>query len=646
MNLRPFLFAFFLFMLPYLLEAQNLHTKSKKAEKLYTEALLEYTLGNQIPAEIVLIKAMKSDKNFIEAYLLTATIKEELGYPFDAITFYKKGLAINPNAVPNGHYYLAKLYLAEGMYSEALSSFNTYLSFTNIRQKRKEDAEFQVQSCLFAIEAIKNPLAFEPVNLGENINSKYSEYFPSLTVDNEFLLFTRRIENANKNDQEDFFGTIHSDSIWGKSQAMDELNTPFNEGAASLSADGKTLIFTACEYFGDYGNDRKGYGSCDLFIARKTGNHWSKAYNMGSPINTANWESQASLSADGKHLYFIRAPKKSLGNSDIYRADLDKNGYWNTPVKLSSVINTEKDELATFIHPDNQTLYFSSNGHIGMGGIDLYLSKWDAVKQDWGSPINLGYPINTYKDESTILVSPDGKLAYFASDRAEGFGELDIYSFQLAENLRPEKVTYLKGVVFDAETSEPLRAQFELIDLETGNQLNYSVSDAENGEFLLALNLGKNYLLNVTKQGYLFYSDQFLLKEEYSTNKPFLKNIPLQQIAIGKNVILKNIFFETDKYTLEKASEIELIKLISFLDENPEIQIAIQGHTDNTGSADYNYELSNQRAKSVFRFLVEHAIDANRLNYRGFGADNPIMDNSTEVGRAQNRRTEFVITKI
>jgi len=644
--LRSFLLVISLVFLPFYMQAQKLHTQSKKADKFYNKALAEYTLENNIQAYLLLEKALKADDHFQEAYFLIAEIKTDLGYPQDAIAFYKTGISINPDLFPNEHYFLAKLYLNEGFYEEAKLTYQKFLSFSNISSELKKNAYFQLNNCLFALDAIKKPLAFEPINLGENINSKNSEYFPSLTIDNELFLFTRKLENANKSHQEDFFEAIRIDSIWGGNRPIDELNTPYNEGAASLSADGKTLVFTACEYYGDYGNNRKGYGSCDLFIARKTGNHWSKAHNMGSPVNTSNWESQASLSADGKHLYFIRAPKKSLGHSDIYRADLDENGYWDTPVKLSSVINTEKDEQAVFIHPDNQTLYFSSNGHIGMGGTDLYLSKWDAEKKDWGSPVNLGYPINTHKDESTILVSPDGKLAYFASNRPEGFGELDIYSFQLAENIRPEKVTYLKGVIYDAETKKPLSAQFELIDLETGNRLNYSVSDVENGDFLLTLSLGENYLLNVSKQSYLFYSDQFLLKDEYSTNEPFLKNIPLQTIAIGKNVILKNIFFETDKYTLKKASEIELKKLLSFLNENPKIHIAIHGHTDNTGSAEYNYELSNQRAKAVYYFLIEHDIDANRLIYNGLGFDKPIADNSTEEGRAQNRRTEFVITKM
>jgi outer membrane protein OmpA-like peptidoglycan-associated protein len=647
MNIRSFLFVIPLFLLPYFLGAQQLHTRSKKAEKLYREAVTEYTLGNKIPSELLLIKAIKADKKFIDAYILIATIKEELGYPIGAIDFYKKGLAINPNAIPNMHYYLAKIYLAEGIYAEAKLSFETYLSFNGIRLKLKEDAEFQLQNCIFALEAIKYPVAFKLKNLGPNINTEKAEYFPSLTIDNQFLLFTRRLDKQVKGEQEDFMGAINlNDSLWQQSYPIQELNTPFNEGAASLSADGKTLVFTVCEIFGDYGNNRKGYGSCDLFFARKLGNRWSQPQNLGPPINTSHWESQPSLSSDGKSVYFIRAPKRSQGSSDIYRADLNENGYWKKPVKLNANINTDKDEQSVFIHPDNQTLYFSSDGHIGMGKTDLYMCKWDEETQDWGSAINLGYPINTHKDESSILVAPNGKLGYFASDRKEGYGELDLYSFQLPESVQPEKITYLKGLVYNSKTQELLGAKFELIDIKSGKQIMSSLSDSRDGSFLLTLNLGKDYLLNVSKKNYLFYSDQFLMQKTYKSQNPFLKDIPLQPIAIGEKVILKNIFFETDQSDLQKTSEIELEKLIAFLNNNPKLHIEIRGHTDNIGTTDYNKKLSTERAKAVYDFLLKHQIAVKRLTYHGYGLLEPLEDNTTEEGRAQNRRTEFVVTQL
>jgi len=647
MSRSSVLFSILFILLPFFLWAQNLSTQSKKAEKYFIEAQNEFTLGNKLQAEMLLIKAMDADKNFQEAYLLIGDIKAELGFPLDAIDYFKKGLAINPKSFPNGHYFLAKLYLKEGMYSEALNSFEAFLNFKGMHTLLRAEAEFQRQNCLFAIEAIKHPVKFELKNLGPNINTNKSEYFPTLRVDNQFLLFTRQVDKPSKGVQEDFIGAFSlNDSLWQKSFPIYDLNTPYNEGAASLSADGKTLVFTACENFGDYGDDRKGHGSCDLFFALKRGDRWGKVTNMGSPINTSNWESQPSLSADGKSIYFIRAPKKTQGSSDIYRSDKNDFGFWTTPVKLGASINTEKDEQSVFIHPDNQTLYFSSNGHIGMGSTDLFMAKWDTDKQDWGEAINLGFPINTYKDENSIMVAPDGKLGYFASERKDGFGALDLYSFQLPKNVQPENITYFKGVVFDAKTEEPLSAQFELIDTETGKQFAYSLSDEYDGSFLLSLNLDRDYLLNVSKPGYLFYSDQFLVQKEFSYQNPFIKDIPLQAIALGEMVVLKNIFFASNESTFHKSSEFELMKLIEFLNDNPNIRIEIQGHTDTVGTDEYNMILSTARAKAVYDFLIEHQITRERIEYQGFGLTRPVSENDTEEGRAQNRRTEFMIIQI
>lgn len=645
MFLRFFFFVLIISVQPLILQAQEFKTAPKRAEKKFIEARKEYTLGNKIQAEGLLKKVLKTDKDFLAAYFLLATIKNESGFPFEAIDYYKKGLAINPDAAPTGYYYLAEIYFSEGIYDEALNSFSKCVSYSNISPRVREIAEFQVQNCLFALEAIKNPTAFEPKNLGSNINTKYAEYFPTLTVDNQFLLFTRRINSSYE--QEDFYGSIAlNNSLWNESFPLDELNTPFNEGAASLSADGKTIVFTSCENYGDYGAGRKGFGSCDLFIAHKIDNHWSKPINIGSPINTAQWESQPSLSANGKNLYFIRAPKKGQGQSDIYRSDLDENNHWKQPVKLNSHINTAKNEQSVFIHPDNKTLYFSSDGHIGMGKSDIYLSRWDEEKQDWGEAVNLGYPINSHKEESSILVAPNGTTAYYASDRPEGFGELDLYSFRLPKQIQPQKITYLKGIVFDAQSQNPLSATFELIDLINGKQIAYSNSDENDGSFLLTLPLGDDYLLNVSKSGYLFYSDQFVLQNSYDNQHPFLKNIALQKIAVNENAILKNIFFKTNESELQESSEIELSKLISFLKQNPNVHIEIQGHTDSVGQADYNQKLSTARAKSVYDFLIKHSIEDKRLTYKGFGDKNPIAENTNEAGRAQNRRTAFKVTQI
>ncbi len=647
MTLRRFLLMISLFLFANMIQAQILRTKSKAAKKYFLEARTQNTLGYPIQAEKLLIRAIHADKNFQEAYFYTAYIKNNLGYPDGAIEFYKKGLAIHPDAFPNQYDNLAQIYLSVGRYKEALETYNRFLNFPNKATELVEEALFQKKNCVFALEALKHPVDYKPRNLGNSINSKYSEYFPNLSIDNKILLFTRRLETPSHHQQEDFVEAVRvNDSLWQNSTRIANLNTLYNEGASSLSADGKTLIFTSCSNSGNYGEGRKGYGSCDLFISHRQGNHWSNPQNLGNTINTSNWESQPSLSSDGQSLYFVRAPKKVQGHADIYRADLDSNGLWRKPIKLNSNINTEKDEESVFIHPDNQTLYFASNGHVGMGGLDIYMSKWDEKTQDWGPAINLGYPINTYKDENSILVSPDGKKAYFASERKGGFGQLDIYSFPLAKNIRPQKITYLKGRVFNAKNKNYLYAKFELINIKNGKQIVYAYSDSKDGSFILPLNLNTDYLLNVSKKGYLFYSDQFLIQKSFSYEHPLSKDIPLQPLSLGSSVVLKNIFFKTNSSLLEIESAIELKKLLLFLNQNPSIHIEIQGHTDNVGTAEYNLKLSTERAKAVYDYLIAHKISPDRLEYKGYGFSKAKASNTSEEGRALNRRTEFVVTKI
>jgi outer membrane protein OmpA-like peptidoglycan-associated protein len=298
--------------------------------------------------------------------------------------------------------------------------------------------------------------------------------------------------------------------------------------------------------------------------------------------------------------------------------------------------------MAPFIHPDNRTLYFASRGHQGMGGFDLFVSRMDA-NGNWTSPVDLAYPINTYADEINLVVNAKGDVAYISSDKLGGKGGMDIYSFKLYKEAQPVMVTYFKGIVFDKETKHRLEAKFELIDLATGKVVSSSSSDPLTGEFLLALPTEKNYGLNVSKPGYLFYSDHFELKGESSKTKPFIYNVPLQPIRVGETVILKNIFFDTDKYDLKEESISELARLTQLLKSNPQIHIEISGHTDNHGSADHNLVLSRNRAKAVYNYLIMNGISKERLSYDGFGMTRPIDTNDTEQGRANNRRTEFSV---
>jgi outer membrane protein OmpA-like peptidoglycan-associated protein len=379
------------------------------------------------------------------------------------------------------------------------------------------------------------------------------------------------------------------------------------------------------------------------------GQNWKKPVNLGGPVNSGHWESQPSFSADGSTLYFVRGVKDGdnrVNTGDIYVSHLTEGGYWDTPKKLGPNINTPGDEASVQIHPDGKTLYFSSDGHVGMGGLDIYMSKMND-SGDWGKAMNLGYPINTWGEENSLLVSADGQIAYFASDREGGFGELDLYSFDMPESLQPEPVTYMKGTVYDIDTKKKLEAVFELIDLETNKVAVKSYSNPLSGEFLVSLPVNREYALNVSREGYNFFSENFELKAG-SISEPFLKDVPLVPLKVvgpeDGGIVLKNVFFDTDKFDLKPKSKVELNKLADFLKANPELVIELGGHTDNKGSKTHNKTLSQDRAKAVLDFLVTAGVEAKRLSSNGYGDERPIADNETEEGRAMNRRTEYKIT--
>lgn len=624
---------------------QKVSSTNKKAIKYFNEGKGYYDARNNELAEVNLLLAIEKDPDFVEAELLLAYVYTDARIYDKALIHYERCMEINPDFFPEVYSSAGALQLKFGQYEKALNSFEKYLSYTDAPLMGKNMALDGIRDCKFAIEALKKPVPFTPINMGEAINSPMSEYFPAVTVDGEVFLYTRQLESkmTYTGYNEDFFVSYYDGHNWKKSTNVKAVNSLTNEGAPTISANGRFLIFTSCDNpVEGYGQGRKGFGSCDLFYAYAIGDNWSMPRNLGQAINTRNWESQPSFSADGKTLYFVRGIGRGhQRQQDIFVCELTDEGTWTKPLPISNKINTKGAEESVFIHPDGKTLYFSSNGHPGMGGLDIYMSKKDE-NGEWGTPTNLGYPINTFNDENSLTVGADGKVAYFASDREGGFGGLDLYQFELPENVRPEPVTYFKGKVFDAITKKPLEARFELIDLETGKRAVVSHSDEATGEFLVSLPINKEYALNVTSKDYLFYSENFVL-EGGSLKKPYKKNVPMNKLEIGKTVVLKNVFFDTDKYDLKQKSKIELDKLVQFLEKNATVNIELGGHTDNVGNAKSNLILSNNRAKAVHDYLVEKGIAKERLSTIGYGDTKPISNNETEEGRAENRRTEFKI---
>lgn len=621
-------------------------TTNKKAIKNYEEGKSYYDIRKNDLAELSLLLAIKNDPNFAEAELLLAYVYTENNAPEKAIEHYQKSININPNLFPEAHASLGLLQIDMGKYTDAKKNLENYLTYTNSPLMMKPYAIKALKDCDFALNALKNPVPFEPINLGKGVNTELPEYFPALSADNKYLLFTRRLidKSTYSGFNEDFFISKFDGHNWMEAQPLKGINSLNNEGAPTISPNGQFLIFTSCEDpYEAYGQGRSGYGSCDLFYAYNIGGKWTNPKNLSTPVNTQHWETQPSFSSDGKTLYFIRGLKTRQGikNQDIYFSELSEGGVWSTPQRLSEVVNTEGREESVFIHPDSKTLYFSSDGHVGMGGLDIFMTQKDE-SGSWSTPVNMGFPINTFNDENSLLVDAEGSFAYFASDREGGFGNLDLYKFKMPENLKPNMVTYLIGKVYDAETWEVLPARFELIDLKTGKVAIQSYADEVTGSYLVCLPVNQDYALNVSHEGYLFHSENFTLTGGTVT-QPFEKNVGMKKIKVGESVVLKNVFFETAKFDLKDKSRVELDKLVSFLEKNPKMAIELSGHTDNVGDKKMNQVLSENRAKAVFDYLVNKGIKAERLSTKGYGDTMPIADNGTEEGRAENRRTEFKV---
>jgi outer membrane protein OmpA-like peptidoglycan-associated protein len=606
---------------------------NKKAVALHEQAYEKAKEAKYDEAIQKINEALAIDPKFVDALLSRAGIYADLKNYTNSVADFEKAFALD--SIYSLYYKLpySISQAALGKFNLSLQAINQFLKIDKLNEQSVKAASYRKSTYEFAIDMQNhmknNTYTFNPVNLGDSINTKDLEYFPSLTIDGKKMIFTRRVNN-----DEDFFESDLINNKWSKAKPLaGKVNTNLNEGAQNISQDGELLIFTGCNY-------PEGEGSCDLYYSLKTKNGWSEPQNMGRSINTEFWESTPSISPDKSIIYFSSNRPGGFGGKDIWAAFLLPNGKYGNVQNLGQAVNTSGDDTCPFMHADNENLFFSSTGHTGYGMSDLFVSK-RITDSTWLMAKNLGYPINTINDEAALIVASNGSTAYYSSDANNNSkGGIDIYSFELRDDIKATKTLWVKGKVYDKKTLQGLPSTVELFEIASKRLLNKIRTD-ENGNYLITLPIGKEYIFNVNRKGYLFFSDNFSLTS--GTDSIATKDIPLIAITAGANIVLKNIFFDTKEFILKPNSVIELDKVVQLLNENPNLKILISGHTDNVGKAKDNLALSNNRAKAVITYFISKGIAATRLVSKGFGSTKPIAANTTENGKAQNRRTELTV---
>ena len=635
--------------------SQQYSIKSKRAIKFYQESK-----GAQYPSDKIALLNLAIDKEplFVEAYWELSKIYLLLDSTDAAIKALKTADQLQLAMPEETKIRLSKIYYKEGEYQLALDKLaeinNPY--YLNQINLLKPDYEY-------AASLKANPIDFKPRNL-TFVNTIHDDYFPSITADGLMISTTvlapKWMGDAPMQHQEDMYVSHWNGTKWSYSEPLPApMNGYGNEGSQSFSADGRYMFFVQC-------SNRENIGSCDIWYSIRKGGKWSNPINLGEPANSRYWESNPVMSPTGDMIYFTSNRPNGLGGKDIWcvQVYIDDYGYLKTynPQPLGKPINTDKDEFAPFIHADNHTLYFSSNGHKGLGGQDIFRS----VRNDdgtWSQPENLGYPINTHGDESGFVINGLGNKAYFASDHLDNKGmKLDIYEIDLPVTIQPRtRMVYSPGRVYDIQTGKPLQARVEIFEGETNAKHFESISDAADGSFVAFLPQNSPHVLGGVPKGGGGSNSQlstlnsqliFALSAQREGYIPYTMSITtpgdsilvgLTRIAPGNSITLNNLYFDYDSDEILPTSNAEIHRLSLFLKRNKQVKIEIIGHTDNQGSKTYNLDLSHRRANALMNALIRKGIAADRLTAKGMGSEAPVATNDTEEGRAQNRRVEIII---
>jgi outer membrane protein OmpA-like peptidoglycan-associated protein len=552
------------------------------------------------------------------------------------------------------YYYMGMIDYQNKRFKEAEQNFKKFLEmeFDNPEWYPKDhedkylEAEALLPSCAYYDSLYSNPVPFNPVVV-KGISSRDNEYLGIISPDNEVALYIRRHFVKRKNDLtareiEEFMRSKRTPS--GEFDSGKPMPRPFNVsenvGSATLTIDNKRMFLTICE------DDAQGYKNCDIFYSDWSYHGWSEPVNLGPGINGKNsFEGQPTVTPDGKTIYFVSIREDEIGdidNMDLYVSHLQEDGTWSQAKNLGTTINTKGNEKSPFIHEDSHTLYFSSDGRDGIGDFDIYYTRQDD-NGNWIKPKNIGFPINTENADVGFFVAVDGRTAFISSnERDDGVGGWDMFSFDLYKEARPEKVLFLKGRLKDENNKRITDATIKFKDMETKEVHEVDV-DTLTGDYVAVMNFSNDIVMTVEKKGAAFTS-RYLSTEDSTLNDVKKLDVEVKDVEVGEAYRLHDIKYETDRYHLEEESVEMMLEFAKYLRENPRMKVAIHGHTDNIGSPEANLELSRKRAEAVYGVLLQGSVSPSRISFKGFGETKPIADNSTPEGRAENRRTEFVVT--
>ena len=612
-------------------------TSNKEALKIYNKMAKTDEAGEK---RKLLNDAIGVEPNFYEALFDLGTRYFKIDRYDQAKDKLEQVRDICPEYSPYTYYMLGMVAYEESLYKDAVQYFEKFLTYDDINDKEYDTVKTILPMIKAYEDILSKPVPFNPAPLA-NVCTPKDEYLGSLSPDNRYFYFIRKefitgssMDNPLKNEamyKEFFTQSVNNNGTFDAGTVMDKpFNQKYNNGAASITADNKHMYFVICE------NNQVEF--CDLWYSDFTSGQWSALRNMGSPVNSSEWDSQPTVSYDGRTLIFASTRGGGRGGSDLYMCIKREDGSWGPPVNLGPTINTAEHELTPFLHSDSQTLYFSSKGHKGVGGYDIFYSKKDE-NGNWVRPMNLGYPINSEYDDLSFFVSLDGQTGYYSSDKLKGPGGLDIYSFPLYPQARPEEVLFVEGTI--QSNTDKTVSEIELKNTRTKEVTKVDV-DTSDGKYVAIVSTKDDYVMTIKSEGVAFTSS-LVSKEIIQPGKPVEINMTASDINIGEAYRLNDINFATNSYVLSDKAKFIIEEFSEFLEKNPTITIAIHGHTDNVGNDNDNLMLSDNRARVVQEYLVQLGIDASRLSYKGYGETRPLASNENERGRLQNRRTEFVI---